>query len=112
MRLAKTTLFTLALSVCAPCPLSAQTWNTTSDYPARALRAGREGTVSYTAVIGKNGRAESCSVTHSSGWTDLDRSACNQIMLRARFEPATDANGKPAKGMYSGKFRFVIPSNH
>ena len=112
MHLAKTTLFTLALSVCTPCPLSAQTWTTIGDYPVSALEAGLEGTVSITAVIGKDGRPESCSVTHSSGWTDLDRSACNQIMLRARFEPATDANGKPIKGKYSGKIRFVIPSNH
>src|SRR5690349_6613393 len=42
------------------------------DYPAAALRAHDEGTVSFRLVVGTNGRITDCSVTASSGSAALD----------------------------------------
>jgi protein TonB len=84
-------------------------WASTNDYPAKALREGREGTVHYAVIVGVDGRVKSCTVVVSSGHADLDQAACSNITARARFEPARDANGNPIEFGYSNKFEFRIP---
>lgn len=88
-----------------------RSWETKSDYPAKALREGREGTVYFTVVIGTDGRVKSCAVTGSSGHADLDQAACNTFMTRARFEPARDADGSAIEGKFSSKIEYRIPRN-
>ena len=84
-------------------------WATTDDYPSRALREEREGTTRFRVDVGPDGRVTSCSVTGSSGSPDLDDAACKNITRRARFNPATDGEGKPTGGSYSNSVRWVIP---
>ena len=84
-------------------------WRTTSDYPAAALREGRQGTSWFTVEVNEEGRAETCVITRSSGWKDLDDAACENIRRRARFNPATDANGKPVRSTFASKVHWVIP---
>ena len=79
------------------------------DYPAESLRAGHEGTVGFTVVVNERGRAESCEVTSSSGWPDLDAGACRTLKLHARFNPATDETGKKVKSTFSSKIKYKIP---
>lgn len=84
-------------------------WATTSDYPTRDLRDGNQGRVGFSLTIGRDGRAESCVVTRSSGFAGLDDATCRLVMRRARFNPATDETGAVVTGGYSGTIRWEIP---
>lgn len=86
-------------------------WATTNDYPTRALREEREGTTGFRVSVGPDGRVTSCQVTSSSGSPDLDDAACKNVQRRARFNPATDGEGKPTTGTYSNRVRWVIPKD-
>jgi TonB family protein len=65
------------------------------DYPSRALRAEREGTVKVGFTVTREGRAEDLFVAQSSGHEDLDEAAIKAIQRRFRYAPATDASGEP-----------------
>lgn len=90
---------------------SPATWVTTSDYPSSALREDRSGTTGFRVVVGTDGRVTSCQITSSSGHADLDAATCSLISIRARFNPALDANGNPTIGSYSTRVRWVIPDD-
>ena len=83
----------------------------TNNYPTKALKEGRQGDVRFHLVINEKGLPESCKVTESSGSPDLDEATCSNVLRRAKFKPATDSEGKPIKGTYDGKFRWIIPAN-
>ena len=72
-----------------------------SNYPRRAEREGTEGSVGVTVQIGANGRVSSCSVTRSSGSSDLDSAACDGMTRYARFNPAQDAAGNAISDTWS-----------
>lgn len=84
-------------------------WVTTDDYPSRALRQEEQGTTRFTLTVGADGKAQGCSITSSSGFPDLDEAACNNLMRRARFSPATDGEGNAVAGSYSSSVRWQIP---
>jgi protein TonB len=84
-------------------------WATTDDYPSRDLREENEGTTFFRVVVGTNGRASACEVVRSSGHPGLDAATCKAVTARARFEPATDANGEKVVGTYSNSVRWQIP---
>ncbi|MGE8142530.1 TonB family protein [Novosphingobium sp. NPDC080210] len=86
-------------------------WATTNDYPTRALREEREGTTGFRVTVGADGRVTSCSITSSSGSSDLDEATCSNVTRRARFNPATDGEGNPTTGQYSSRVRWVIPKD-
>lgn len=86
-------------------------WATTNDYPTRALREEREGTTGFRVTVGPDGRVTGCSVTSSSGSSDLDEATCSNVTRRARFNPATDGEGNPTSGTYSSRVRWVIPKD-
>ena len=87
----------------------AQGWITNRDYPTQALREERQGLVGFRILIDEQGKPESCEITKSSGYADLDEATCSAMMRRAHFKPATDEAGNPIKGNFSGNFRWVIP---
>lgn len=84
-------------------------WATTNDYPTRALREEREGSTGFRVTVTPDGRVGSCSITSSSGSPDLDDATCANVTRRARFNPATDGEGNPTTGSYTGRVRWVIP---
>lgn len=86
-------------------------WATTNDYPARDLRDGNQGVTRFSLVVGADGRVQSCLVTLSSGFPGLDKATCDNVSRRARFDPATDADGNAVTGSYSGAIRWVIPQD-
>ena len=86
-------------------------WATTNDYPSRALREEREGVTGFRVSVGVDGRAQSCSITSSSGHSDLDEATCTNVSRRSRFNVATDGEGQPTSGSYSGRVRWVIPKD-
>ena len=73
------------------------------DYPPVALRMNHEGRVAYRLTYSADGRATNCTVTASSGYTELDNTTCLLMVRRARFAP-----GRPGK--YDGSISWRIPS--
>ncbi len=84
-------------------------WANTNDYPSRALREEREGTTRFSVQVGTDGRVTSCSVTGSSGHSDLDSTTCSLIQRRARFTPAKDSSGRAVTDSWSSAVRWEIP---
>ncbi len=84
-------------------------WATTNDYPTRALREERAGVTGFRVSVSPEGRVTDCNITSSSGSPDLDEATCSNVTRRARFNPATDGEGQPTSGAYSGRVRWVIP---
>jgi periplasmic protein TonB len=78
------------------------------DYPARALREEIEGTVGVRVTVTADGRATGCSVTASSGNSDLDSGACRSMERYARFDPALDDAGNPTTGSYSTRITYRL----
>jgi len=84
-------------------------WVRDEDYPSRAIREELEGTTRFRLVIGSNGRVNACEVTRSSGHPLLDEATCRFVSGRARFDPATDGNGRKVVGSYASSVRWVPP---
>lgn len=73
---------------------------TANDYPEDALAANQSGSARFLLMIGRDGSVMDCVVASSSGIASLDVMGCQVIRERARFKPATDANGKPTLDTY------------
>lgn len=84
-------------------------WVTTNDYPQSAIRSEAEGVVKFRLSVGTNGKVTGCEVTGSSGTEALDQAACAKLMLRGRFEPASDSTGALVAGSYTGAVRWQLP---
>ncbi|HEX4846885.1 MAG TPA: energy transducer TonB [Novosphingobium sp.] len=84
-------------------------WVQQSDYPPAALREEREGNTGFRLYVDATGRPTACTVTSSSGSPDLDETACEMMMLRARFKPARDSKGLPTAGTFASRVRWVLP---
>ena len=82
----------------------------TDDYPAGALRNNEQGTTGFSLTIGPSGRVDACSVTSSSGSSALDQATCRILRSRARYTPARDENGNPTSGRDSGRVTWRLPA--
>ncbi|TMM48103.1 TonB family protein [Qipengyuania marisflavi] len=71
------------------------------NYPRRAERDGTEGSVGVSITIGPDGRVSNCSVSSSSGSSELDSAACQGMTRYARYNPALNAAGDPIPGSAS-----------
>ncbi len=86
-------------------------WASSDDYPTRALREEQEGVTRFRVSVGANGRVTGCDVTGSSGSAELDSTTCRLVTSRGRFNPATDGEGQPTTGSWSGSVRWQIPKD-
>ena len=86
-------------------------WATDNDYPTSAMREQKQGVTGFRVSVGADGRVSDCSVTRSSGSSELDDTTCKLITRRARFTPALDGDGKPTTGTYSSSVRWQIPKD-
>ena len=80
------------------------------DYPPLALFDDKSGITTFVLTVGTNGRATACSVAISSGFPQLDITACTLVRQRARFTPAT-LNGKPVEGRWRSRIVWQIPDD-
>src|SRR3546814_15684599 len=69
-------------------------WLSDADYPSRAQREERSGTAGFRLEIGPDGRVTSCTITSSTGHSDLDEATCRLLPKRARFKPAKGSDGQ------------------
>jgi periplasmic protein TonB len=83
-------------------------WATNDDYPPGAQREGVEGTTSFRLEVDSAGRVTGCSVTGSSGSSELDNTTCKLVSRRARFTPGRDSAGNAIGGTYSNRIRWQI----
>lgn len=84
-------------------------WVNMLDYP-RSSHGYDEGTSGFRVTVGPDGLVTACDITMSSGSAMLDAATCSNITRRARFEPATDADGKPTIGSYANRVTWRIPA--
>jgi periplasmic protein TonB len=80
-------------------------------YPPAAQRAGAQGRVVARLTIGTDGRVSDCSVTTSSGNSDLDSTTCRIARSRVRYTPAKDDNGQPIASTATLPVRWVLPED-
>jgi TonB family protein len=80
-----------------------------ADYPAAAIRAGETGLVVFRLDVGEDGRVAACTVTASSGSASLDSTTCRLVKMRARFDPARDAEGRPVPDSFVGRVLWRLP---
>ncbi|MFZ1742072.1 MAG: energy transducer TonB, partial [Pontixanthobacter sp.] len=84
-------------------------WASPRDYPSRALREEREGVTRFRVNVGADGKVANCTVTGSSGHSDLDETTCKLISRRGKFNPATNGDGNDVAGTWSSAVRWEIP---
>lgn len=84
-------------------------WVTPNDYPSRALREEQEGVTTVRLTVDAGGKVTGCSVTGSSGSPLLDDTTCKKMQQRAKFDPATDGDGRPVASTYTQSVKWEIP---
>jgi hypothetical protein len=80
-------------------------WVAPRDYPPTMLKAGLGGLVRVRLVIGENGAIDKCMVEVSKPG-DFEKLVCGNIVKRAKFTPALDAEGKPMRSYWTRSWRF------
>jgi len=79
------------------------------DYPDEAIRNEQQGTVEFRLVVSTKGRAASCTVVQSSGFTTLDDATCRIMKSRLRAQPARDHNGRALPDTITSRVKWVLP---
>ncbi len=79
-----------------------------SEYPTAALRGGEQGAVRFVVIVDETGTPVECRQSDATDLEKLKSPACKE-MMRATFEPALDAEGKPMRSYYATKIRYVLP---
>ena len=80
------------------------------DYPGNALIKLQGGTTSLEVLVDDKGAVADCSVTGTSGIATIDAQSCAIITDRAKFKPALDLQGKPARSSFSQKITWRVAS--
>ncbi|MXP29240.1 TonB family protein [Porphyrobacter algicida] len=91
-----------------PTAIDPGSWVPSDDYPPAALHMNAEGAVGVRIKVGEDGVPTYCAVHRSSGNADLDKAACDAVMLRAKFRPATDESGNPVQSVYSTRIVWKL----
>lgn len=91
-------------------PVFREQWITSADYPAAARRFGQQGTVGFRLKVNEQGWPVDCTITQPSQSQVLNEETCRLLRLRARFEPARDAGGKPVPSTYDSRMAWRMPA--
>jgi TonB family protein len=81
-----------------------------SQYPARALAAGEQGSVGFNVTLDRDGYATACEVTHSSGYKRLDSETCQLILSRAEFKGIRGPDGRKTNTVAQGVVNWRLPA--
>jgi hypothetical protein len=76
------------------------TWISPDSYPEQQNRTREGALLDFRIVVDATGRAESCVIQSAVGDKVFADSACRQLMANARFKPALDAAGHPARALW------------
>ncbi len=78
------------------------------DYPATAVRNGHDGVVPMRLIVNEKGRVVHCHVTNFLTAKVLRDVACGSMIEHARYTPALDADGRPAKDFAFQSVRYAL----
>lgn len=84
-------------------------WVTDSDYRSNWIRKELTGSVGFLLAIDAKGKVTDCTVTKSSGHSELDQATCRLIQRRAKFNPGKDGYGNPMADTYRNTVNWRIP---
>lgn len=90
----------------AVAPRNANNWIRPGDFRSLPELRG-DGVLMFSLSVSARGEVEECSVLKSTGSRDLDRTTCRLLQQRARFEPASDANGFATRSTYTSQVEFA-----
>jgi TonB family protein len=76
-------------------------------YPRDAAAQGEQGIMRMRVIVGEDGKVESCSILKATTTLRLESPAC-QVMERAEFAPARDAQGKPFRSLYATSLTYKM----
>lgn len=71
----------------------------TEDYPSRMWQKNVEAIIHFRLMVDATGKVESCHIQLSTRPKDFDDAICRRV-LKARFHPALDANGRPMRSFW------------
>jgi hypothetical protein len=89
-------------------PINEGTWFRLEDVPVRELSDADPRTVFFRLTVRPDGTLQGCQVEVKSGLTAVDKLTCNLARRRARFKPATAANGVPTYGVYRNRATWAV----
>lgn len=89
---------------------TSRNWFSADDYPDQMARGGYEANVNVRLIIDEAGQPKSCNIQSSTRPKDFDDAVCKALIMRARFEPALDARGKPVPSFWRHTIRFRLES--
>ncbi|WP_197273774.1 energy transducer TonB [Porphyrobacter sp. AAP60] len=78
-----------------------------SSYPRDALAQGEQAIMRMRVIVTAEGAVESCTLIKATNTIRLESSVCD-VMQRARFEPARDANGQPFRSLFATSVTYRI----
>jgi TonB family protein len=87
--------------------LSTPDWSDYRVYPMAARSRGQEGRVLPELLVGTDGRPRACRIIESSRFAELDSGTC-ELMMKMRFEPAQDENGKSILSRFSRPIVWLL----
>jgi TonB family protein len=79
-----------------------------SDYPSQALQQSDSGVSKIMMMVDETGALKDCMVEETSGVATLDAMTCAVLQQRAKFEPALDQAGKPARSVLTTRVNWRI----
>ena len=92
-----------------PKPLSPpQSWLKSSDYPSGLLRKGVQGIVNFRLSVDPTGTPTACHIQQSTRPVEFDKTVCDLLMRRARFEPAVTKNGEAIASYWRNTVVFTV----
>lgn len=92
-----------------PRPISIANWIRQDDYPPISQRDEEEGVVEVRLRVDPDGQVVTCTITATSGWTELDQQSCQLLGKRARFAPALDEKGRAVSSDWTQRVRWQLP---
>lgn len=81
-------------------------WVTAGDYPKAMVLAEQSAIVQFRVMVNEKGVPTSCHIQESTRPKEFDDAVCKNVMKRAKFDPAIDAEGKPMASYWRNSVRF------
>lgn len=79
-----------------------------ANYHRDAAALGEQGIMRMRVIVGADGKVEGCTILKATNTTRLESPAC-EVMKRATFDPARDANGQPFRSLFATTITYLIP---
>lgn len=86
----------VATGMVAAMPINPTHWLSWEDYPSESKMLADGGTIHMSIIVSPEGKPIRCEVKHSTDSSKMGTILCKALMNRAKFQPASDLQGKAA----------------